>query len=137
MRAFVLENRIAPSKQPAKPLAAYGSYLFLILALAGCASNPTPPIERAPEPPAPGVVGSSVGQTLDEKDRIVAITAQQDALASGVRKSWRSASGAYGFILPDAETGACRAYTHKIFIKGRPQEARGEACLKEGVWQAK
>jgi surface antigen len=127
-------------------LAANGGPLVLLLALAGCASTtapqmsspaaPAPADERVPEPPAPGVIGVSVGQTLDGKDRTVAIAAQQDAIVSGARKSWRSASGAYGFILPGAETGACRPYTHKIFINGRPQEASGAACLKDGVWRA-
>lgn len=127
-------------------LAANSGPLVLLLALAGCASTtapqmdsqaaPTSTDERLPEAPAPGVIGVSVGQTLDEKDRTVAIAAQQDAIVTGARKSWRSASGAYGFILPGAETGACRPYTHKIFINGRPQEASGSACLKDGVWRA-
>lgn len=133
------------SETPASFVAAGGS-LFLLLALAGCVSNTAPPIESAaapgpaaesvPEPPAPGVIGVSVGQALDENARSIAIAAQQDAIASGARKSWRSSTGAYGFILPGAETGACRRYTHKIFINGRPQEASGEACMKDGVWRA-
>jgi surface antigen len=123
-----------------------GGSLLLLLALTGCVSNTAPPIETTaipaqaaesvPEPPAPGVIGVSVGQTLDENTRSIAIAAQQDAIASGTRKSWRSGTGAYGFILPGAETGACRPYTHKIFINGRPREASGEACVKDGVWRA-
>lgn len=126
--------------------ASKSSRLFLSLALAGCASTQAPPVETAAppapavdavsEPPAPGVVGVSIGQALNESDRVVAITAQQDAIASGERKSWRGEKGAYGFIIPGPETGACRAYTHKIFINGRPQEGKGEACLKDGVWRA-
>jgi len=133
------------SETPATFPAAGGS-LFLLLALTGCVSNTAPPVEPAaipgqaaesvPEPPAPGVIGVSVGQALDENARSIAIAAQQEAIASGARKSWRSGTGAYGFILPGAETGACRPYTHKIFINGRPQEASGEACVKDGVWRA-
>lgn len=126
--------------------AARSGKLLLSLALAGCASTQAPPVEMAappapamsavPELPARGVVGVSVGRTLDEDDQSIAIAAQQDAISSGERKSWRGAKGAYGFIEPGAETGACRAYTHKIFINGRPQEGKGEACLKDGVWRA-
>lgn len=111
-------------------------------ALAACRSASAPPADAvvapvvvAPPPPAPGVVGASIGQALDEKDRATAIAAQQDAVSSGVRKSWRGGHGAYGFIMPDAETGECRTYTHKIFINGRPQEAKGEACRENGEWR--
>lgn len=111
-------------------------------ALGGCASTANPPATAtaapvaAPPPPAPGVVGGAVGQSLDEKDRATAIAAQQEAISSGERKSWRGAHGAYGFILPGPESGACRDYTHRIFINGRPQEAKGQACRQNGEWRA-
>ncbi len=111
---------------------------FSLLSLAACQSSPPPALDQqaeAPPPPAPGVVGATIGQTLDEPDRARAIAAQQDAIITGLRKSWRGAHGIYGFIVPTAETNGCRDYTHKIFINGRPQEAKGQACLEKDVWR--
>ncbi len=114
------------------------------LGLSACNSTPdrTPtgaiPVAAAPPPPAPGVVGGPIGQSLDEKDREAAIAAQQEAISSGERKSWRGARGArgaYGFIVPGPESGACRDYTHRIFVNGRPQEAKGQACRQNGEWR--
>lgn len=95
----------------------------------------TIPAVAAPPPPSLGVLGGAIGESLDEKDRAAAIAAQQDAVSSGERKSWRGAHGAYGFIAPGPEAGACRDYTHKVFINGRPQEAKGQACLENGEWR--
>lgn len=98
-------------------------------------ASPAAPIVAAPEPPSPGVVGAAIGQTLDEKDRATAIATQQEAVSSGARKSWRGEHGAYGFVVPGPDAGACRDYTHKIFINGRPQEAKGQACRQNGEWR--
>lgn len=110
--------------------------------LAGCSGASEPPSASvgapavsAPPPPAPGAVGGPIGQALGEKDRATAIAAQQDAIASGARKSWRGERGAYGFITPGAETGDCREYTHRIFVNGRPKEAKGRACRENGEWR--
>lgn len=113
------------------------------LSLAACNSTPaakTEPVAAAatPLPPAPGVVGAAIGQALDDKDRQAAIAAQQEAVNSGLRKSWKGAGGAYGFIEPGPEgsMGGCRDYTHKIFVNGRPQEAKGQACRGgDGSWR--
>lgn len=112
------------------------------LAVSGCNSTapsaPAAVVVAAPEPPAPGVVGAAIGRELDAADRATAAAAQQEAVVSGERKSWRGAHGAYGFIEPGPETGAdgCRDYTHKIFIDGRPQQAKGQACKKpDGGWR--
>lgn len=113
----------------------------LALSAASCSSTTdrTPtgaiPVVETPPPPASGVVGGPIGQSLDEKDRATAIAAQQEAVSSGARKSWRGSQGAYGFIAPGPESGNCRDYTHKIFINGRPQEAKGQACLQDGEWR--
>jgi surface antigen len=117
--------------------------LIAALGLAACTSTPTPvaatapAIETPPPPatPAPGVLAGSIGQSLSEKDRETAIAAQQDAVSSGARKSWRGEHGVYGFVAPGAENGACRDYTHKIFVNGRPQEAKGQACRQNGEWR--
>lgn len=107
--------------------------------LAACNSAAPPPVASAPAappPPAPGVVGTAIGQNLSEKDKDTAIAAQQAAVSSGARKAWKGSQGAYGFITPEAEgAGGCRAYTHRIFINGRPQEAKGQACKSGDGWR--
>ena len=123
---------------------AISGLVFTVAALlSACTSTgaPPPPVETTtPTPtvaaqPAPGVIGAAIGQSLDETDSAVATAAQQEAVASGSRKSWRGAHGAYGFITPGPESGGCRDYTHRIFINGRPQEARGRACQENGDWR--
>jgi len=120
------------------------SVLCAALMLAACNSTSATRAEPvaaavAPMPPAPGVVGASIGQALDENDKQTAIAAQHEAVNSGARKTWKGAHGAYGFIAPGPEgsMGGCRDYTHKIFIDGRPQEAKGQACRAgDGSWRA-
>jgi surface antigen len=118
------------------------SLLCAACGLSACSSTPekpaavvTAPVPAVPPPPAPGVVGGAIGQSLGEKDRAAAIAAQQDAVSSGARKSWRGEKGAYGFVTPGPESGSCRDYSHKIFINGRPQEAKGQACRENGEWR--
>ncbi len=120
------------------------SVLCAALTLAACNSTlatRAAPVAAAPviaAPPAPGVVGAAIGQTLDENDKQTAIAAQHEAVNSGARKTWKGAHGAYGFIAPGPEggMGGCRDYTHKIFIDGRPQEAKGQACRAgDGSWR--
>ncbi len=115
---------------------------FAAIGVTGCSSTSEPPravaavpVVTAPAPPAPGAVGGPIGQSLDEKDRATAIAAQQDAVSSGVRKSWRGEKGTYGFVTLGPENGACRDYTHKIYVNGRPQEAKGQACRENGEWR--
>lgn len=118
------------------------SLLCAASGLSACNSTPEPahvvvatPVVTTPPPPAPGVIGGAIGQSLGEKDRATAIAAQQEAVSTGARKSWRGDKGAYGFVTPGSENGACRDYTHKIFINGRPQEAKGQACRENGEWR--
>src|SRR5208337_4104641 len=107
------------------------SVVAATLFLAACNATKPPPVASAPaviapEPPPPGVVGTAIGRDLDEKDKTIAIAAQSEAVSSGTRKSWKGDRGAYGFIVPGPENGGgCRDYTHKIFINGRPKEAKG------------
>ncbi len=117
------------------------SLLFSASGLGACSSTSEPPAAAAapavvaPPPPAPGVIGGAFGLSLTEKDRAAAIAAQQEAVSSGARKSWRGEKGSYGFVTPSAENGPCRDYTHKIFVNGRPQEAKGQACRENGEWR--
>ncbi|HYA81074.1 MAG TPA: hypothetical protein VED87_09115 [Methylocystis sp.] len=123
-------------------LSAVGALLAFAALPACSASQPPAPAIAAPpgvaaalEPLPAGVVGVSVGRELDEKDRETAIAAQDDAVNSGKQKSWRGDKTAYGFIIPGPEKGDCRDYTHKIYVNGRPQEAKGQACRKGDVWR--
>ncbi|MGJ0510435.1 MAG: hypothetical protein ACR652_25595 [Methylocystis sp.] len=116
--------------------------LSTLAALGACSSTappaPTPVVVAAPPPPpAPGVLDGPIGQSLDEKDRAAAIAAQHEAVSSGTRKSWRGERGAYGIVTPGAENGVCREYAHRIFVNGRPKEARGQACRDNGEWRVK
>ncbi len=122
-------------------LSAYALAICGATVLGGCQTVGAPPAASAigtpdvPAPPSPGVIGAAIGQTLDDADRGAAIGAQQEAVVSGSRKSWRGSHGAYGFITPGPESGGCREYSHRIFINGRPQEAKGRACQENGVWR--
>ncbi|MGA8173024.1 MAG: hypothetical protein WB816_19645 [Methylocystis sp.] len=116
------------------------SVVAAMLLLSACSAAKPPPVVSAPvvvapEPPAPGVVGSAIGRDLDEKDKAIAIAAQSEAVNSGTRKAWRGGHGAYGFIAPGPESAGCRDYTHKIFINGRPNEAKGQACKTGDSWR--
>jgi surface antigen len=115
----------------------FASFVLLALApaLGGCntsAPEAAKVAPAAPEPPAPGVIGSAIGRDLDAADREAAIAAQQEAVSTGQRKSWRGTHGAYGFIEPSAEEGlgGCRDYMHKVYVNGRPQQAKGQACKR-------
>jgi surface antigen len=117
------------------------SILLASFALAGCNSSASPPVAVAaapttPQPPSAGVVGTVIGQSLDDSDKERAVIAQNEAVNAGVRKAWRGAHGTYGFIVPGPENATCRDYTHKIFINGRAQEAKGQACrTPDGGWR--
>ncbi|MCC6887253.1 MAG: hypothetical protein IT536_01740 [Hyphomicrobiales bacterium] len=94
---------------------------------------------------AGGLIGSAIGASLDEEDRRMAYAAEMQALehgAPGVAVGWRSGRTAYyGNVVPgpyfDNGGRRCRAYTHTIFINGRPESARGTACrAPDGRWVA-
>ena len=66
-----------------------------------------------------------------------------EALERGaVRRAGRlaqSGHGRYGSVVPGPayvrDGRNCRAYTHTIYIDGRPQTARGTACRNpDGTW---
>ena len=81
---------------------------------------------------------------MDDEDKRRAYVAQIDALergAPGAPVAWENPdSGRRGTIVPGPaiSTGAacrCRSFTHTIYIDGRPQVARGEACRNpDGTW---
>jgi surface antigen len=90
-----------------------------------------------------GLIGNRIGASLDDDDRARAYAAQMQALEagpSGAPVSWRNPdSGRYGTVIPgpayQQAGNTCRAYTHTIYIDGRPQTARGTACRNpDGTW---
>ena len=91
-----------------------------------------------------GIVGSEVGKSMDQQDRLLAQQAELAALErgqSGVATPWRNPdNGRYGEVVPSKvykrEADYCRDYTHTIFIDGRPQTMRGTACRNgDGTWR--
>jgi surface antigen len=92
-----------------------------------------------------GLIGNRIGASMDDEDKRRAYAAQMQALEngkSGTAVAWRNPdSGRYGSIVPGAayqQNGMqCRPYTHTIYIDGRPQVARGNACRNpDGTWTA-
>jgi surface antigen len=89
------------------------------------------------------LIGNRIGAAMDDDDKRHAYAAQIDALDDGepgAPVSWRNPdSGRYGNVVPgpyyDHGGRRCRAYTHTIYIDGRPQTARGTACRNaDGSW---
>jgi surface antigen len=91
-----------------------------------------------------GLIGNQIGAAMDDEDKQRAYAAQMDALErgpTGTAVAWRNPdSGRYGNVVPGAAYDSprglkCRGYTHTIYMDGRPQTARGEACRNpDGTW---
>ncbi len=117
--------------------------VILTFIVAGCApTGPSPaappPVAAAPQgPPSPaGVIAGPLGASLSEADRQTAFDTQVDALDSGQRKSWKGKAGVFGYVEPGVEAGGCRDYTHTLYIDGRPQSGKGNACRQaNGTWK--
>jgi surface antigen len=92
---------------------------------------------------AGGLVGGIIGNALDEEDRRRAYAAEMQALeygGPGTPVRWDGRGGNYGIIQPGPSyaRGAyqkCREYSHTIYVRGRPEVARGVACRNpDGTW---
>jgi surface antigen len=92
-----------------------------------------------------GLIGNRIGAGMDDEDKRRAYAAQVQALEngrSGAAVAWKNPdSGRYGSIVPgpgyQSNGLQCRPYTHTIYIDGRPQVARGNACRNaDGTWTA-
>lgn len=90
-----------------------------------------------------GLIGNRIGAAMDDEDKRRAYVAQVEALdrgASGAPVGWENPdSGRRGTIVPgpqyDRRGMQCRSFTHTIYIDGRPQVARGDACRNpDGTW---
>ena len=116
-----------------------------VLGLGGCYTSPAPqaavppPAAGVEKPAVAGVLASALGKGLQDDDRQIAFDAQVAALEKGQKQTWKGKRGAFGFVEPGAESvrseGACREYSHKIYIAGRPQAGQGVACRNPaGNW---
>lgn len=142
----MLHGRYSKEVSMARLIALFAPALAA-LELAGCNSSPVsapppaPAIPAVAQPqPVSGILAGPLGAKLDEADRRRAFDAQLLSLESGQRRTWKGARGAYGFIEPGAEAarseGACRSYSHKIYLAGRPQAGEGLACrIPGGGWK--
>lgn len=90
------------------------------------------------------LVGSSIGQALDDIDRMKMSQASQSALEYGKSNSstgWNNPdSGNSGSITPvrtyQQRGQYCREYQEKIVVGGRSQSAYGTACRQpDGQWK--
>ena len=92
-----------------------------------------------------GLIGNRIGAGMDDDDKQRAYAAQMQALESGksgAAVGWKNPdSGRHGSIVPGPAYQSnglqCRPYTHTIYIDGKPQVARGNACRNpDGTWSA-
>lgn len=89
-------------------------------------------------------LGSQIGKSLDDVDRMKAGQAQHAALEStrtGVATAWSNPdSGHSGSVTPTRTYRSsgenCRDYTHEVVIDGKTQTVNGTACRKpDGTWR--
>ena len=89
-------------------------------------------------------LGGPVGAKLPDVDRAAALAAENGALASGERRTWKGAKGVFGYVVPgppatavpaDGEPAQCRSFTATVFFAGRPQVGHGTGCRDlDGNW---
>ena len=102
-------------------------------AVVGTLGSPVPPPPPAPAPSRGAFLQGPAGQRLAEADRDHAYQAELDALSSGARTSWRGSKGTFGYVAPAAAgPDGCRAFTHTIYIGGRPVSGGGSGCPQPG-----
>ena len=148
-----------------------GTILAGALALAGCSTTssggaslaaiPMPGLGATPVPAtAPveatplaipvnygGFLGGPAGTKLPAADRDAALAAENGALASNERRTWKGGNGVFGYVVPgpgaaagtavasDGAPAECRSFTATIFFAGRPQTGHGTGCRDlDGNW---
>jgi surface antigen len=94
---------------------------------------------------AGGYMGSEIGRSLDENDRLHAQRATQQALEtapSGTAVAWTNPdSGHSGQVVPQpafqrSSGETCREYTHDVIIGGKSETVIGTACRQaDGSWR--
>ncbi|MGQ3675634.1 hypothetical protein ACT6QH_09095 [Xanthobacter sp. TB0139] len=133
-------------------MSAKPSFLALVTllsgALSGCATSGGPggagQMPAMPSTVSGGFLSGALGEGLDAADRQRGYDAELSALETGgpgYPIGWKGESGARGTVIagpayrrPGFQN--CRDYSHTIYVKGRPQIARGAACKTDGHWQA-
>lgn len=91
-----------------------------------------------------GVGGASLAGNLDCEDRSYVYRTYYDGFERGRSRAsypWRNdRTGDYGTLLvgdyyQDRDNYRCATYTQTIYVRGRPQVARGHACRQnDGTW---
>lgn len=92
-----------------------------------------------------GVIGNSIGKTMDKVDRQEYARTQYQTLEygkSGQANSWYNPdTGNSGTVqaqraYQDSSGSYCREFTHKVVIAGKTEEAYGTACRQaDGTWK--
>ncbi len=92
-----------------------------------------------------GLLGSAVGNVLDQRDKELHMREAQIALESsrtGQASAWQNPdSGNSGTFTPtrtyqERDGRYCREYTEEIVIAGEKQQSYGTACrMPDGSWQ--
>lgn len=133
-----------------------GAGLGLAILVSGCSSPVGGPslasLSTSPSPvavaaPAPVVYGAfldgAAASRMPDVDRSAALDAEDGALESGERRTWKGSKGVYGFVVPGPSTASgtavagaeCRSFTHTIYFAGRPQTGKGSGCRgADGSW---
>ena len=94
---------------------------------------------------AGAMLGSHIGQQLDQRDRLLLGQAMQQTLETAPNNAvgqWQNPnSGNSGTVTPTqtymASNGTpCREFTQTIYVGGYPEEGYGTACRQaDGSWQ--
>ena len=92
------------------------------------------------------MVGSSIGQQLDERDRILmgqTFNHTMEKAPINATGQWQNPdTGHGGSVTPtrtfETESGPCREFTQTVSIGGQMEEAYGTACRQaDGSWKIK
>jgi surface antigen len=88
------------------------------------------------------LAGGKLGGYLQGNDQRTATEAEQSAVAQGEPIQWTNPeTGNRGTIEPtrtyqDQGGQTCREYQHTVYVGGRAEQARGNACLQaDGTWR--
>lgn len=124
-----------------------------LAAIPGLDASPAPAVAPVEAKPLPipvnygGFLGGPAGAKLPDADKDAALAAENGALSSGERRTWKGQKGVFGYVVPGASASAgtavpadgapaeCRSFTSTIFFAGRPQTGHGTGCRDlDGNW---
>lgn len=88
-----------------------------------------------------GLVGNAIGSQMDAEDRRQMEGAYYSSFSTGMQSNWSNPrTGNYGNIVVGppvyVRSGpVCRDFTNTVYIGGRPEIMRGQACRNpDGTW---